>query len=105
MFASIVEAGKLERALDLVERLHLEKSFEIAMKIADRHRKLVDFIENVKERKFGEEYEGDYDNFESPEDTEELGRSRISPDGNSARKRQFENDDDRNVRLKQSTYA
>ena len=65
MFAATVEAGKLERALDLVEKLHLEKSFDLAMRIADAHRKLVDFIEDAKDRKFGvpddQSYEDDYE--------------------------------------------
>jgi chromosome transmission fidelity protein 4 len=48
----MVEAGKLERALDLVGRLHLEKSFDIAITMADRlnHRSLSDRIEQAKER-------------------------------------------------------
>ena len=64
-FATLVENSKLERALDLVERLHLERSFDLAMKIADRHRKLVDRIEDVKDRKFPPEAEEE-DYYESP---------------------------------------
>jgi chromosome transmission fidelity protein 4 len=52
LYRAMVEAGKLERALDLVHRLHLEKSFDIAITMADRlnHRNLSDRIENVKDR-------------------------------------------------------
>eukprot|EP00977_Amphora_coffeiformis_P004373 scaffold935_cov155-Amphora_coffeaeformis.AAC.1 len=94
LFASLVEAGKLERAFDLMERLHLERSFEVAMKIADRHRKLVDKIEEVRDLKFPleeedeDEQEGDleYDATNSPpEVTAGLGRPRISPDADAGR--------------------
>lgn len=70
LFAATVEAGKLERALDLVERLQLEKSYELAMKIADNHDKLVDLIEDVKERKFAALHENEQDGY--AEDDHEL---------------------------------
>lgn len=99
LFASMVEAGKLERALDLMERLHLERSFDVAMQIADRHRKLVDRIEQVRDRKFPpaeeeEEEEDDYDLSHSPPETTALGpgaRSHVSPDAMPGRnsKRSF----------------
>ena len=80
MFAATVEAGKLERALDLVHRFHLEKSYDLAMTIADAHRRLVDMIDDAKERRFGAE-----DSFS---DTEEplQSSSSITPDGNDSRK-------------------
>lgn len=61
LFMAIVESGKLERALDLVERLHLEKSFDIAVTVAERmnHRNLSDKIEDVKDRRFAVEEEDD----------------------------------------------
>jgi hypothetical protein len=95
MFAAIVEAGKLERALDLVERLHLEKSFEIAMTIADHHRKLVDLIEDVKERRFSSlmDYTADDESFSRP---------KISPDNSSQLKRSLQSAEIRHVRPKQS---
>jgi siroheme synthase (precorrin-2 oxidase/ferrochelatase) len=102
MFAAIVEAGKLERALDLVERLHLEKSFEIAMAIADNHRKLVDFIEDAKERRFPIL---EADDVESPSDYVPitLSRPRISPDNTFAsHKRTLQDTESRHVRSKQS---
>jgi hypothetical protein len=102
MFAAIVEAGKLERALDLVERLHLEKSFEIAMTIADHHRKLVDLIEDVKERRFSSmEYTAD---DESPTDLAptSFSRPKISPDNSSSLKRSLQDAETRHVRPKQS---
>jgi hypothetical protein len=84
MFAFLIETGKLERALDLVHRLHFEKSFDIAMTIADKHRKLVSLIEQVKGRKFPEvvdEEEDEYIDDESVIRTTEIDdRKRISPD-------------------------
>lgn len=54
LFMATVEAGKLERSLDLVERLHLEKSFEIAITVAERmnYRILSDKIESYMHRRF-----------------------------------------------------
>jgi chromosome transmission fidelity protein 4 len=96
LFASIVEAGKLERALDLVERLHLERSFDLAMTIADRHRKLVDRIENVKELKFpvDEEDNAGEESYlsatDSPLETNSRDFSSITPDAEAGRsKRAF----------------
>ncbi|KAL7578377.1 hypothetical protein ACA910_012779 [Epithemia clementina (nom. ined.)] len=62
MFAETVKAGKLEKALDLVERLHLEKSFELAMILATNHAKLASKIEGIRERRFGGHY---FDPYES----------------------------------------
>jgi hypothetical protein len=98
MFAATVEAGKLERALDLVERLHIEKSFDLAMTIANNYRKLVDLIEDAKVRKFatfgGDEDEPEYTDAESPLDRGDysLSHQRISPDAEYSRsaKRSFE---------------
>lgn len=53
LFAEIVQCGKLDRALDLVDRLHLEKSYELAVKLSAGHHKLADLIEDAKEYKFG----------------------------------------------------
>lgn len=53
MFAATFQAGKLERALDLVHRLNLEKSFELALRIANNHRTLPGLIEDIMEDKFG----------------------------------------------------
>lgn len=106
MFASIIEAGKLERALDLVERLHLEKSFDLAMTIADNHRKLVSLIEQVKERKFpdqasdDEEPGDDYDD-ESVVRTHNHGGKRVSPDSTQKSRAPFGEVVHRNVRQKQ----
>jgi chromosome transmission fidelity protein 4 len=106
MFAAIVEAGKLERALDLVERLHLEKSFELAMTIADNHRKLVDFIEGIKDRRFPQE-EMSYTSEDGEADTRHdfgshIERPRISPDNSSLQKRTLNDAEVRQVRPKQS---
>lgn len=80
LFDMTVKAGKLERALDLVTRLHLEKSYEIAMQLADQHDKLVDLIEEAKENTFGvplEDDEGDvYDDHDDYEEEDHMeGRS------------------------------
>ena len=37
LFAAMVDSGKIDNAFELVGRLHSEKSFEIAMRYADRH--------------------------------------------------------------------
>lgn len=71
LFMATVEAGKLERALDLVERLHLEKSYEIAITVAERmnYRTLGDKIENFMHRRFAvEEDEDDDDDFAESEE-------------------------------------
>jgi chromosome transmission fidelity protein 4 len=78
MFAALVESGKMERALDLVERLHLEKSYDLAMQIADRNYKLVDLIESAKERKFARDEEEDDEEAEEDQDEEV---DTISPQG------------------------
>ena len=67
LFMATVETGKLERSLDLVDRFHLEKSFEIAITIAERmnHRSLSDKIEEVRQRCFAV-----YDDDEEKDDEE-----------------------------------
>lgn len=99
MFAAIIEAGKLERALDLVDRLNLEKSFDLAMTIADAHRSLVDLIEDAKDRKFGgPDLTTGSPQYHSDEDDEP---PRISPDSGS-RKRSLGDFGGRQVRPKSS---
>ena len=96
-----MEAGKLERARDLVERLHHEKSFDLAMELADNHRKLVDLIELARDRKFGVQ-EDDFE--ESPDVDADSPRPRISPESVPGRKRPMDDTRERNVRSKQA-YA
>ena len=36
LFMQIVQSSKVERGLDLAERLHLEKSYYLAVKAVDR---------------------------------------------------------------------
>jgi chromosome transmission fidelity protein 4 len=101
LFMAIATAGKLEMALDLVDRLHLEKSFDIAMTVADRvnHRNLSDRIEEKKELRFmvddqlddGVETGFQAQFSESPTDDysdeeETASRRRITPDANQSRK-------------------
>ena len=52
LFSAMVDANKIERAADLVDRLHNELSFDLAIQIAGRHDKLADIIEDVKFKKF-----------------------------------------------------
>lgn len=52
LFSAMVDANKIERAADLVYRLHNEVSFDLAIQIAGRHDKLADIIEEVKLNKF-----------------------------------------------------
>ena len=99
---NMADAGKVESALDLVDRLHLEKSFDIAITVADRlnHRNLSDRIVDKKEARFmvdepmddfaQDDYEPTFGEFASEEDPaaedEVMSPSRrISPDGNSSR--------------------
>jgi hypothetical protein len=48
----MVDANKIERAADLVDRLHNELSFDLAIQIAGRHDKLADIIDEIKFKKF-----------------------------------------------------
>lgn len=54
LFNAVVQAGKVERAYDLVQRLHSEKALDVAITWADRQgqRKLSDRIEEFKLRKY-----------------------------------------------------
>lgn len=49
-----MKTGKLERALSIIHRLHLERSFDIAIQASDKlgHRKLSDLIEDIKMERF-----------------------------------------------------
>ena len=97
LFASTLDAGKVERALDLIDRLHLEKSYDLAIRLADHNRKLVDLIEDAKDRKFMVEdeldtNEGEYFEEDSPTTTfmDRLAPSKqISPDASHSVKRSF----------------
>ena len=53
-FYYVLKAGKADRAFDLVDGLHLEKSFEIAITASDRmgHLKLSDRIEAIRVSRF-----------------------------------------------------
>jgi chromosome transmission fidelity protein 4 len=62
LFFKMIEVSKLEAALDLVNRLHLEQSFEIAMTAADRsnYRKLSDRIFTMREQRFNSNQDDDF---------------------------------------------
>ena len=99
MFASLIQLGKVERALDLVSRLNLEKSFDLAMTIADKNRKLVQMIDIVREQKFPDSDDEDEEMENNTMDsiTHDMDRKRISPDSNTRGRVQLINDG-RNVR-------
>lgn len=88
LFAGIVQSGKIDRALDLVDRLHLEKSYELAMKLSAGHHKLMDLIEDAKDHKFGQTYGDDF--AESPEYITRNGdfesQRKITPDARPAKR-------------------
>lgn len=70
----------------------MEKSYDLAITLADRHHKLADFIEEARERRFAveEEEEDDYeeDNYPSTTRMRQLeASSQISPDVNVAAKK------------------
>jgi len=103
MFAAVLEAGKLERALDLVDRLHNEKSYDLAMAIADSHRKLVDLIEERKDSKFGGQSDDEEDLEDAPESTGQTSvRPKISPDSTMGKRPFDESGETRYVRQKQT---
>eukprot|EP00934_Nitzschia_sp_Nitz4_P005744 Nitzschia sp. Nitz4//scaffold150_size53981//29254//32411//NITZ4_006678-RA/size53981-snap-gene-0.66-mRNA-1//-1//CDS//3329537074//5734//frame0 len=95
LFAAMVDANKLERALDLVDRLHLEQSYDLATRLADRHARLVDFILEAKESKFGGVGDEDSTGTGLPESTflDRTSNSRqVSPgSGDNKFKRSFGN--------------
>ncbi len=92
----MVDAGKLEGAFDLVSRLHSEKSYEIAIRLADRHYKLADEVERLKKYKFPDdddvsnddytEYDGGTSNV-SYDQSEGTQSKQISPDSRRIDKR------------------
>ena len=63
LFTNFIKSGKVERGFDLSQRLHNEKSFDIAINMADRagHRKLSDRIEEVKNQRYPPIYEDSED--------------------------------------------
>ena len=90
MFHKTLEANKLEKAFDLVNRLHLEKSFDLALKMANQHDKLWDKIDALKEARFSEvddDESDDYDETEMPHHDE---RPHVSPDTTVGTKRAIE---------------
>lgn len=99
LFAAFVDGNKLERALDLVDRLHLEMSYDLAIQLAGRHDKLADSIEEAKYRRFSienAEHHSDDDVLSeeddkqySPETTKFIDRlaPQISPEAGQSNKR------------------
>ena len=85
LFNAVVQAGKVERAYDLVQRLHSERALDVAITWADRQgqRKLSDRIEEFKLRKYPpideEEPFDDSASFDSGVRSER-SNARISPD-------------------------
>ena len=91
----MVDAGKLESAFDLVSRLHLEKSYDIAIRLADRQYKLADMIEKAKNFKFPEDDDEEDDHnpcdFRGSntfiEHNDDFQSKQISPDSSRFHKR------------------
>ena len=55
LFAGMMDEGKVERALDLVDRLHLPKSYVIAARMAEHNRKVANLIDDAKYKNFPHE--------------------------------------------------
>ena len=94
MFSETVKAEKLEKALDLVERLHVEKSFDLAIIFAGNNGKLVRLIEGIKCRRFGGPPSAEFDlphDMTYEEQDAAIAPGKISPEPAlvSNRKRQF----------------
>lgn len=109
----MVEISKVDAVLDLVNRLHLERSFEIAMEAADRSnlRRLSDRIFSMKEARFDlneddvvdDEDDMSYDNnmqtYSHDRDVEEQS-VQVSPEGNNSNKKRKLEDDEYSVKPK-----
>lgn len=87
----MVDAGKLESAFDLVSRLHSEKSYDIAIRLADRHYKLADEVEKLKIYKFPDEDDESVGNSQTSNNffdhSEGSESKQISPDSRQIQKR------------------
>merc|ERR1740139_458386 len=72
LFHAACEAGKVERALDLCSRLHVEKSFEIVLQVADRFNfgQLITQVELVRDQVFPPDEELDQEQELEPEHEE-----------------------------------
>ena len=70
----MVDAGKLDSAFDLVSRLHSEKSYDIAIRLADRNYKLADEVEKLKKYKFPDDDAPEKINPNRAEMVKERGR-------------------------------
>ena len=75
LFTSVVQAGKLEQALDLVDRLHLEKSYDIAVTVADRlnYRSLSDRVYEARDRRFAVVDDDEEEENDDDDDTDDDG--------------------------------
>ena len=101
LFTEVAKAGKVERALDVARRLHLERSLDLAVRMADRvgQQRLADRIEDVRAGRFpapaeddeeddGGSFGGDYGDAADDEERitsraqlMERNNSRVSPEG------------------------
>jgi chromosome transmission fidelity protein 4 len=97
LFAEIVQTGKVDRALDLVDRLRLEKSYELAIKLSAGHHKLANLIEDAKEDKFGRAFADSPEYFTREEDDVIESQRRITPDARPV-KRAIVNDSTQGAR-------
>lgn len=107
LFAATLNANKMERAFDLVNRFNLEKTFDLAITLAERNPKLADLIEEARDKKFlseeqqdddgyGDDFDDDDDAFEgTPHTATTTSRRQISPDSSHyaiSSKRSFRDD-------------
>jgi hypothetical protein len=107
LFAALAEAGKQEAALDLMNRLHLEKSLEVCSKYADRlgQTRLAEMITTQQRERFsfpedddeGGEQEQESSTYDivhhqtSSPGAKRKGNNRISPDQNVAKRGRVSN--------------
>ena len=99
LYFSVLRTGKLERALDLVHRLHIERSLDIAVKASERfgYDRLSDRIDGMRERRFPPVSLSGRPSIDAMGDEEKYYEdpSRISPPSHlEAKKRPHEEEDD-----------
>lgn len=70
LYFTLIENGLSERALDVVKRLHNEKSMDVAITAADQKglSKLSDNIIDLKEERFNQDFDEDNDQYSDDEE-------------------------------------
>jgi len=106
LFVEFMQGGKLERALDLTQRLHLEKSFDIAADISDRmnHQDFSDRIIDAKEDRF-QAPQDDEDSLEDVEDNMSIASTNPTrPPLNPMKRSRYQEDVTPMRKVKQRSY-